>query len=191
MSCHPSLFRPSPFRSRGVYPMLLTLLLAASCTPRFAAQEADSPSAQEAPSVAALAAEPELGIEEGIAHTESAPAPPRAPARAKLPPLPPQRPVFPRVQPAALAGVSAERALAMLGRPLAARNAEGVSLWVYEHEACRLTLRFHFSVRDNELRALGYDIESGVEKGLPESICLHLLAPPETRIAGTHGRDES
>lgn len=75
----------------------------------------------------------------------------------------------------------------MLGKPGHASLSSGVSLWVYEHEACRLTLRFHFSVRDNELRTLGHEIDSALAEGVPESICLHILGRGETRIAANEG----
>lgn len=172
---------------RPLFPALLLApaVLVSACMPQFAADGATSPTLQEPPRAAAETL-PEAAAEPGAALVGMTPPPTRPVVRASLPPLPPQRPAFPRVDAAALAGISAEEALSILGRPRHARSTEGVSLWVYEHAACRLTLRFHFSVRDNELRALGHDIESGLEKGLHEAICLHLLALPETRVAANY-----
>lgn len=108
---------------------------------------------------------------------------------ATLPPTPPHRPNFPRIEAAELADMTAEQALTIFGTPTRAERQRGdqlggVTAWIYEADGCRLKIAFHFSVADNALRAHAHDVAALDRSAeLPESLCLHALAKPKPKLA--------
>lgn len=95
-----------------------------------------------------------------------------------IPPAPPQRPAFPRIKSDEVAELTPRDALVRFGKPLHVQRNGQRAIWVYVHDACRLSLHFYFSVADNQMRALDYSVEAGPEGAIPPAICLHLLARP-------------
>ena len=95
------------------------------------------------------------------------------------PPLPPMRPSFPRVSPAALDGIALTRALTLFGKPTDVRRGPLLTTWRYAGANCRLEIDFHFSVVDNAMRAHDTRILGPADAGL----CLHDLALPNAAIA--------
>jgi hypothetical protein len=106
-----------------------------------------------------------------------------------LPPRPPQRPAFPRVDAAVFDGLTAERALTLFGTPDQSLRSQGdvtgETIWVYRAAGCRLEIAFHFSVADNALIAFAHDLRAG-DPAVPDAICLHTLAG-RTAVAPAQG----
>lgn len=137
----------------------------------------------EPPAWASLPAEHPARVARPVPNTAETdqPGKPNQPDVARpLPPKPPRRPAFPRVHASQLAGLSAEQALVLFGKPTHADRDDETTAWTYEAAGCRLHLRFRFSVAANALRASGYELSP---ETIPTAICLHTLARHAPRIA--------
>lgn len=130
------------------------------------------------------------GIKPPVPKTAVRPSTATTPvAAATLPPTPPHRPSFPRIDATELAGMTAEQALTAFGTPTRAERRRGdqfggVTAWIYEADGCRLEIAFYFSVAGNALQAYTHDVAALDRSAeLPESLCLHALAKPKPELA--------
>jgi hypothetical protein len=158
---------------------LLGLLLLGACV---------TPGGQDVPVADGAAAGPQANAQAaGPVPPSPKPAVPadfrsqqaRTSSALERPPLPPMRPIFPRVRPVELDGLALERALTMFGKPSGVRRSPLVTTWTYAGPHCRLEIDFHFSVVDNAMRAHDTRIQGPADPGL----CLHDLALPNSALA--------
>jgi hypothetical protein len=169
---------PVPIR-RSALALLLFAAGLTGCLSDRAAEPAPAPrvtapapeTLQAAPRVPGL--KPAVPADIAALNAVSAPKP--------LPPRPPRRPAFPRIEAAALVGLTAEQALTLFGTPDRSLRSQGdvtgETIWVYETAGCRLEIAFHFSIADDALVAHARDLRpSDPAAPVPESICLHVLA---------------